>query len=851
MAKAQPDRGARRRPRPVEPKAQRSAAPAQTWVVPALAVAFLLSGAAGLMHEVVWARLLSLVFGATALAISTVLAAYMGGLALGSYWIGRRSDRFADGRRTYALLEVAIGASAFAVPVLLTLVEPLYGWVWRQTHASFATFSVLRLVLAGAILLGPTVLMGATLPVLADYCAGLQGRRVAPQWLYTMNLVGALLGVAAAGFLLMPRLGVWGTILVATALNIGVGLGVLLMPRLAARAPAIVTAPEAAPLRPSALVWVAAFCSGLVSMAMQVAWTRILALIVGSTTYAFSSVLVVFLLALGAGSALASRRAARLVHVGTELAVAYGLLALTMLCAVFAVNRLPYWYLQLSMLWKPETIGGVVGVQIAILCSVLIIPVVCAGAILPLAIIAVTPPDARGTGPAVGRVYAINTLGAIAGALLGGFVLVPRLGTQVTIVAVCVLCGVLACVFAAWARRPGWLAPAAVAALVLVGVGVAARPTWDFNELHSGVFEPGRLRWTPGYPLTLEGEEVLYHREGPTASVLVGKRPSGYRNLIINARANASDSPGDMRTQVLFAHVPLLLAPRAKDVFILGWGSGVTVGSALLWPDIRLTAVEIEPAVVESSRFFEHVNNQPFRHGDRLRLLEDDARHILQADESTYDVIISEPSHPWVSGVANLFTRDYYRIVSRRLRPEGVFVQWLQTYQISTDSFRSILAALQSVFPEVLVFRPLQSTDTLLVGTHQSLPLDLEEIGRRWQPEAVRADLGRVGLKRPEDLLANFYLSPDTVRRMVRKGTINTDNNMYVELRGPSEYVQQGETSAVIVEVLRRIASPVETVLAHPEQLLTDKERLAAYVEALEANERTTSPYAEHLATLR
>jgi len=213
-------------------------------------------------------------------------------------------------------------------------------------------------------------------------------------------------------------------------------------------------------------------------------------------------------------------------------------------------------------------------------------------------------------------------------------------------------------------------------------------------------------------------------------------------------------------------------------------------------------------------------------------------------------VIISEPSHPWVSGVANLFTQDYYRIAARRLRPEGVFVQWLQTYQISTDSFSSILAALQSVFPEVLVFRPAQSSDTLLVGTLRPLPIDLDEVSRRWQPEAVRADLARVGLARPEDLLANFYLGPETVRRIAHRATINTDNNMYVELRGPREYVQEGQTAAVIVQVLKRLATPVETVLVHPEALLGQRERLAAYVAALAAEERPTAPYAERLATV-
>src|SRR5712691_5009486 len=226
---------ARRERRRVELEQRRSprrqASPA-AWVLRVLAVAFLVSGGAGLIHEVVWARLLGHLFGATSLAISTVLAAFMGGLALGSHWIGTRSDRFTDRRQTYAWLEIGIGVLALLVPLLLDLVEPLYGWLWRRFHFSFAVFSVLRFVIASAILIAPTMMMGATLPVLADYTAALQGLRLAPEWLYTMNLAGAVLGVAAAGFVLMPRIGVWGTIAAGAGLNLVVGATVLGLPRL-------------------------------------------------------------------------------------------------------------------------------------------------------------------------------------------------------------------------------------------------------------------------------------------------------------------------------------------------------------------------------------------------------------------------------------------------------------------------------------------------------------------------------------------------------------------------------------------------------------------------------------------
>ena len=315
--------------------------------MPVLGAVFLLSGGAGLVHEVVWARLLGHVFGATSFAVATVLAAFMGGLALGSWWMGWRPP-MADRRRLYAFLEVGIGLSALVLPFLLGLVEPFYAWIWRQFQFSFAVFSVLRFFVAGGLLLPPTIMMGATLPALAEYLAGLRGRRLGAEWLYTLNLAGAAIGAAAAGFVLMPSLGVWGTVVAGASLNIAIGALVLLLPRLAEPPP--VGPREAAPL-PGALFLTAAFVSGFLSLATQVAWTRVLVLVVGSTTYAFSAVLLVYLVALGIGSAWASRRGARTADLRALLGLMQLLMAAAMLAAVYAVNKLPFGYVRLLTLW--------------------------------------------------------------------------------------------------------------------------------------------------------------------------------------------------------------------------------------------------------------------------------------------------------------------------------------------------------------------------------------------------------------------------------------------------------------------------------------------------------------------
>jgi len=836
---AKPARRERRRAELAERKGQPRAQGDR--IVRALGAAFLVSGAAGLMHEVVWSRLLSNLFGATALAVATVLAAFMAGLAIGSWVIGSRAPGLGDRRGLYARLEIGIGVAALLVPLALGLMEPLYGWLWRRFHLSFAAFSLVRFVVAGTILVAPTIMMGATFPVLADYLAALRSRRIAPEWLYTLNLLGAVVGVAAAGFVLMPLVGVWGTILVAAGLNIGVGAAVLRLPPL----PEAPVGPTRTPAgaRPGWLLVLAAFVSGATSLATQVAWTRVLVLVVGSTVYAFSVVLLVYLLALGAGSAWASRFGGRWAGVRAHLAIAHALMALALLVAVSMVNRLPYWYLQVYQSWKPETFAAILALSVGIVLAALLWPVLFAGTVLPLVLVGALEGRTESAGPVVGRLYAVNTAGAILGAVLTGFCLIPLVGSESTLLGVAAVAAAMGCLFALAGRQPSWLRVLAFSAAAAVALGVSARPDWDFLELHVGVFEPSRI--TVQNPTTLKnrGERAVYAREGPTASVLVAQEASGERNLIINARGNASDAPTDMTTQVLLAQVPLLVAPRTDDVFVVGWGSGVTVGSALASPVRHVTAAEIEPAVIEASRFFLHVNHDPLR-DPRLRLYEDDARHILLASDDAYDVIISEPPHPWAMGVANIFTQDFYRLVDRRLRDDGVFAQWLQKYQISLDTYRSILAALQSVFPEVVAFNLGASMDSVLIGSRRPLRLDVAELDRRWNgPE-----LGRVGLHTTEDFLARFLLGPGAVRALVEGARVNTDNNMYVEFNGPRDMVLA--VGADTFSAVEQRVSPVEEILADPRALLASRERLERLIAALRRLEKPTERYERLLATL-
>src|SRR5581483_10271141 len=554
----------------------------EPWLVPLLAGAFVVSGAAGLVHEVVWTRLLGHLFGVSSYAIATVLGAYMAGLALGSALAGARIERWPSPLRAYAWLELGIGVSALAIPRVLVWVEPVYGALWRAWGPSFAAFTALRFAIAGAILLVPTSLMGATLPVLAEALARRDGRRLAPEWLYTANLAGAVLGVAIGGFVLMPVLGTWATLATGAALNAAVAIAVLGVgrERAVARSGARGDAPQAEaelPVSPSSRLApdlvLSAFASGVLSLATQVAWNRVLAPIVGTTNYAFSSVLLVYLLCLGAGSALASRAGDRATERGDAVAwarsalpLAFLLCAIAMVVSVAIASGLPWLYHSLYGISEAGSLAGLVLRGVITTAIVVLAPVLVAGTALPLTLVAAGAARGRGAGAVVARVYAVNTVGAIAGSLLGGFVLVPALGTQTALLALAAASAATGVALArggsAHAPRSSARATAVVAAGALA-FGFAALPEWNHVIFHVGVFEPGRYDGDfSQVHLSDAGQSVLFHREGRSAGVIVLEdAEAGIRGMRIDGRANASNAPGDMRTQILLAQIPLLLAP--------------------------------------------------------------------------------------------------------------------------------------------------------------------------------------------------------------------------------------------------------------------------------------------------
>ena len=774
-----------------------------------LAACFILSGATGLIYEVLWARMLGLVFGATTLAVSTVLAAFMGGLALGSAIAGRLAVKIKRPIRAYGILEIGIALYALAVPFLFVLVDDLYAVLWQHFHLSFFVFSLLRFLLSCLMLLIPTTLMGATLPLLS--AALLRSSDVTSTSitrLYTRNLVGAICGCIAAGFFLLPTFGVTGTIYTASLINMVIGVVAILADRRKPDEPAVIS--ESRPKEESrGLVqaqaqltgtkfWLlCAFVSGFVTISTQVAWTRMLSMIIGSSTYAFSITVALFLVGLSVGAFFIARRNVSGKLRKTVLTVEL-LTAVSLVFSLFVVNRIPAGLVAAGLSLGISSWGGLLALQITSVALLILFPALLMGMVMPLVLVWTDSAAGDKSVQLVGRSYAVNTIGAIVGAFSAGFVLIPRTSTRFTILFAAALCVMVA----GLAYQPSGelherkrkIALHAVSTVALLIMIFTFAPRLHLANLSIGAYDSlvrtiARTRGSVAETAserTGEGEhDLLMYVEGPTSTVSV-RKDWDVTSLAINGRINASDRE-DMPTQVMVGQLPVLIAPNVRNGLVVGFASGVSVGSILQSQIQSLECVELEPATVDGSRFFEHVNNRPLE-DPRMRLIIDDARTYLRVTPNRYDIIVSEPSHPWVPGVANLFTKEFFTLGRERLSQDGVFVQWVQIYQLSTDSLRSVLATFHSVFPYVQVFRVEGATkgkDLILIGS--KTPLTLDRLNERMAEPRVAAELGRIDIKSEADVKEWYVCDQSQMAPAVAGAVINTDDNMHVETTVPRE----------------------------------------------------------------
>jgi spermidine synthase len=784
--------------------------------VRALLFLFFLSGCAGLVYEVLWLKELSLLFGSTAQAASTSLAAFFAGLALGSYFWGRR----APVRLTlYAWLEVGIGLSA----ILFFFVRDLYGLVYAPlvgVLGSQAGLVVgLKFVLAFALFLPPAFFMGGTFPVLAGVLLADRnelGRT--GSLLYAVNTAGAALGALAAGFVLPAWLGYQVSCGLAVALNLAIAAASFGLARRWPEAPA--PQPDATPparterrkkrrterrRRADEPVFSArslqllAFLSGLSVLALEVAMTRLLSQITRNDVYSFAAILVAFLVALSLGGLLARRLCeserpdvrslAGLLAAG---GIGIGLAPLLLYVLSDGLHSLPSGrgfsaYLA-SLFW----VAGVVVVP----------PVVVIGAVFPYTL-QLYRGHADSVGGAIGRLVAINTLGGIVGSLLAGFVLLPALG----------LFPVFGLLAAGYLVAASGVAGSRGQGVLAAGAGVLA-----LVALAAVV----PLRRSPPHLLRAEyGEELVELRYGAHGSVAVIRAHVGLvtgpgvgpargaegsaraEDLLIRVNGHYTlGGLGSLVDERRQAQLPLLLHPRPRSVFFLGLATGITAGAALQHPDVeRLVVAELVPEVIEAARG--HFG--PWTHGlfddARVRVIAEDGRNLLRASPERYDVIVADLFRPWAAGVGSLYTVEHFRTVRDRLEPGGLFAQWLPLYQLTPEQFGIVVRTLLEVFPQLTLWRGNVSADkpiVALVARTEPVPLD---------PDRLVADvLALSGDGRDPELLIDLLVENRGRRRAASRDetqqALLTDLLPHLSQRLPFSYyaANLGENAALFAD---------------------------------------------------
>src|SRR5436853_608422 len=646
----------------------------------AYSLLFFFSGATGLVYELLWVRILYQAFGSTIQSITTAVAAYMGGLGLAAWLLGRKADRHARPAALYGWLEIAIGAFGLASPFVLSLAHRVYIGAAGALALGGAASVALRFGLAALVLLVPTTLMGGTLPALTKGFMGVERDRLQTSLgrLYALNTLGAVVGTALAGFFLIERVGIHASLYATAALNLtlGAGLGSAIVAR-------------RSPSRPPPVAD-AALAQGIT----------------------------------GAGAAL--------------------------LLAFFAA--LPLFVIRVFQHPGFDAIErlGLMGLAVG---AVVLIPAVGMGLSFPLLADLAAPRDAA-RGADVGAAYALNTLGSIAGAVLTGFVLVVTLGTETTLRLGLVINGVAALVLAALAARGvaegsaehralrlRVLAAGALASLAL-GAAVGA-PAWSSRLIDLGPTIYARDPMSPaalqGF-LTHRGARQLAFREGWNATVSVWEGLTG-RTLRVNGKVDASDQ-GDMDTQIMLALAPAAARPEATSALVIGFGSGVTTRVLADVPGMRrVRVVEIEPAVLSMSGLFASVNDSVLAR-PIVSAVTDDARSALQLRRDQFDLIVSEPSNPWVAGVATLYTPEFFQIVRSRLADGGVFSQWVQLYQLPLPVVAGIVHNVRAVFPHVEVWFS-SSLDLMILASDRPLRYDRAWIGRLLAPDTPLGGLSR------------------------------------------------------------------------------------------------------------
>jgi spermidine synthase len=762
------------------------------------------SGCAALIYEIVWFQLLQLVIGSSGVSLGLLLAAYMGGLCLGSILL----PRFVQGRRavfwtplrTYAALELGIAA----LGIIALFGVPLVGRIYLAGATTGLFGLVLRGFVAAVCLLPPTVLMGASLPAISRCVESTPKGISRLGLLYSANIAGAVVGCLLAGFYLLRVHDMAVATYAAAAINTAVAalayaLASFARQRKAEEKEATAHAKRVARAPGAPFVYVAIAFSGVAALGAEVVWTRLLSLLLGATVYTFSIILAVFLVGLWAGSGLGSLLAWRIKQPVLALAACQMLAAVSIAWTAFHLaSVLPYWPVDPWLSTSPWFNFDLDVTR----CFRAVFPATLLwGASFPLALLAAAA-EGEDPGRLAGEVYAANTAGSIVGALVFSLALIPAAGT------------------AGCERLLIWLAAAAAAVALAAGAVRASRPvgytSWPVirvRPLISGAALAAIALLAWGLSVTvspvpwqmiaygrrvapiLRGLNVvtdvqptpLFVGEGVSTSVVISQR-GDQRFFYVSGKSEASSAPLDMRLQRMMGHIPALFHPRPQSVLVVGFGAGVTAGSFVPYPEVESVVIcELEPVIPPASDEFFGQQNYHVLGDRRVRLVYDDARHFIFTAAQKFDVITTDPIHPWVKGTSTLYSKEYYELVKRRLNPGGVVAQWLPIYDSDEETVKTELATFFDAFPNATVWSNYtdgDGYDLVLIGREDGSPIDVDALQKRLDQSAykgVAGSLADAGFASAVDLLKTYAGRASDLRPLVANVPVNEDLNLRLQ----------------------------------------------------------------------
>ncbi len=738
------------------------------------------SGCAALIYEIVWFQLLQLVIGSSAVSLGLLLAAYMGGLCLGSLGLPRIVPAKVHPMRVYAYLELAIGA----LGIVALLGVPLLSRLYLAGAATGLLGAVLRGVVAAVCLLPPTTLMGASLPAMARWVETTPRGVSRMGLLYSSNIAGAVVGCLLAGFYLLRVYDMAVATYVAAAINLGVALVALALARAQNYGGKSESEPRSSAPR-DLPVYLAIALSGLTAVGAEVVWTRLLSLMLGATVYTFSIILAVFLVGLWLGSS-AGAFLARRFDAKWALAACQASVAAAIAWTAFSLAySLPYWPVDPWLSTNPWLTFDLDITR----CLRAIFPATLLwGASFPIALAAAA---AQGQDPArlTGTIYAANTAGSIVGALAFSLALIPAIGTGASERALVWLAagGAVAALVSAARAQKKWTRPAwAIAAVAVLALALSATVTpvpWQAIAYGRRVAPILRGLDTAGLPPA----EPVFVGEGVSASVAITQR-GNQRFFYVSGKSEASTAPLDMRLQRMMGHIPALLHKNPQSVLVVGFGAGVTSGSFVPYPDVKQIVIcELEPLIPPASDEFFGPENYHVLRDPRTRVVYDDARHYVFITPQKFDVITTDPIHPWVKGTSTLYSKQFYEIEKEHLNPGGVVAQWLPIYESDEETVKTELATFFSVFPNATVWSNYldgDGYDLVLLGRMDGAPVDIDALERRLaQPgyAKVAASLADVQFRSAEELLATYAGRASDLQPMLAGTPVNEDANLRLQ----------------------------------------------------------------------